>query len=197
MKRTCIQCGREFELSEEQIRLYEEKELEIPKRCYHCRRSNRIRNYDVVVPKGVGRKGKNHFGIGRAIPGMFAILLLFAAYTFGRSFLTEKDTPSGPRTDTITTQTAISGNYIFRSFDLLNEHYEKHGWSMGFTSAEKYLAAANKVIADPNSLHKKEKEDGDDIFYLAASNDLVIISTDGYIRTYFRPEDGMDYYNRQ
>ena len=33
--------------------------------------------------------------------------------------------------------------------------------------------------------------------YLEASNELVILSTDGYIRTYFRPEDGIEYFNRQ
>ena len=68
---------------------------------------------------------------------------------------------------------------------------------MGFASAEEYTAAANRVISDPASLHKKEQEDGDDVYYLEKTNDFVIVSTDGYIRTYFRPDDGIDYFNRQ
>ena len=68
---------------------------------------------------------------------------------------------------------------------------------MGYASAEEYLAGANAAIHRSDVLQKKEKEDGDDVYYVEATNDLVIVSTDGYIRTYFRPEDGIAYYNRQ
>ena len=37
MKRVCKQCGKEFELSEGEIRFYEKKGLELPKRCQQCR----------------------------------------------------------------------------------------------------------------------------------------------------------------
>ena len=60
-----------------------------------------------------------------------------------------------------------------------------------------YLAGANKVVSSSNVLHKTEAEDGDDVYYLEETNEFVIVSTDGYIRTYFKPEDGIDYYNRQ
>ena len=62
---------------------------------------------------------------------------------------------------------------------------------------EEYLAGANKVISSEDALHKTEAEDGDDVYYLEKSNELVIVSVDGYIRTYFKPSDGIDYYNRQ
>ena len=29
------------------------------------------------------------------------------------------------------------------------------------------------------------------------TNEFVVVSTDGYIRTYFNPSDGIDYFNRQ
>ena len=93
----------------------------------------------------------------------------------------------------------VSGTTLkmFRSEELLREHYEKHGREMGFASPREYLAGANAVIRNSNVLHKKEKEDGDDVYYVEETNDFVIVSTDGYIRTYFRPEDGIAYYNRQ
>ena len=87
--------------------------------------------------------------------------------------------------------------YTFRNPSLLMQHYEKHGRYMGFASAEEYTAAANRVISNPESLHKKEQEDGDDVYYLEKTNDFVIVSTDGYIRTYFRPDNGIDYFNRR
>jgi len=87
--------------------------------------------------------------------------------------------------------------YTFRNAKLLNEHFEKHGKEMGFSSAEEYLAAANAVVNNASALHKTEKEDGDDVYYLEATNEFVIVSTDGFIRTYFYPNAGIDYYNRQ
>ena len=68
---------------------------------------------------------------------------------------------------------------------------------MGYKDAREYLEAANNVIDNPASLHKFEQEDGDDVYYLEKTNDFVVVSTDGFIRTYFRPEDGIEYYNRQ
>ncbi|MBQ9278854.1 MAG: hypothetical protein IJ224_09520 [Lachnospiraceae bacterium] len=85
----------------------------------------------------------------------------------------------------------------FRNANRLNEHYEKHGIEMGFSSAEEYEAAAKKVVLNKDSLHKLEEEDGDDVYYLEISNEFVVVSPDGYIRTYFNPSDGIDYYNRQ
>ena len=87
--------------------------------------------------------------------------------------------------------------YVFRNEKLLNEHYEKHGIEMGFTSAEAYQAAASAVITNPNSLFKIEAEDGDGVYYLEATNEFVILSTDGYIRTYFLPSSGKAYFDRQ
>lgn len=88
-------------------------------------------------------------------------------------------------------------SYKFRNKNLLDQHYEKHGREMGFASAEEYEKAAAAVPNHPDVLHKIEKEDGDDVYYVEATNEFVIVSTDGYIRTYFNPDRGIDYYNKQ
>lgn len=85
----------------------------------------------------------------------------------------------------------------FRNSELLNDHFQKHGVEMGFSSASAYEAAAGRVIKNSDSLHKIQAEDGDDVYYLESTNELVIVSTDGYIRTYFEPDDGITYFNRQ
>ena len=87
--------------------------------------------------------------------------------------------------------------YYFRNEKLLNDHYEKHGMEMGFDSAKSYEEAANEVINHPDTLHRIEEEDGDDVYYLEENNGFVIVSVDGFIRTFFYPEDGLDYFNRQ
>jgi len=87
--------------------------------------------------------------------------------------------------------------FHFRSEKHLNDHYEKHGVEMGFTSPEEYEKAASAVVNDPEALHKLEKDDGDDVYYLEKTNEFVVVSTDGYIRTYFLPDAGIAYYNKQ
>lgn len=96
-----------------------------------------------------------------------------------------------------TSDESIENNLKFRNQNLLDQHYEKHGKDMGFASAEEYEAAAGKVVTNKETLHKTEEEDGDDVYYLEKTNEFVVVSTDGYIRTYFNPDDGLDYYNRQ
>ena len=87
--------------------------------------------------------------------------------------------------------------YHFRKGDYLEEHYQKHGVEMGFSSDDEYEKAANRVVNDPDVLVKTEKEDGDYVYYLEVTNEFVILSTDGYLRTYFYPTDGKDYFDRQ
>lgn len=99
---------------------------------------------------------------------------------------------------TVMTEAAVQKSSLrFRSDKLLNDHYEKHGIEMGFSSAEEYERAAAIAAESPEALHKLEKEDGDDVYYIEATNEFVVISTDGYIRTYFYPNDGKDYFDRQ
>ncbi|MBR6274041.1 MAG: hypothetical protein IKR27_03410 [Lachnospiraceae bacterium] len=108
------------------------------------------------------------------------------------------DTPTLAPTDTpVPTEVAQQVNYKFRSKKLLDQHYEKHGIEMGFDSAEEYQEAASAVVNNPEALHKTEKEDGDYVFYLEATNEFVIVSTDGYLRTYFLPSGGKKYYDKQ
>lgn len=87
--------------------------------------------------------------------------------------------------------------YYFRNDTLLTQHFEKHGIEMGFDSKESYEAAASKVVTNPDALHKIEAEDGDDVYYLEETNEFVIVSGDGYIRTYFLPSGGKKYFDKQ
>ena len=90
------------------------------------------------------------------------------------------------------------GEYLsFRNEKLWESHYEKHGIDMGFASMEEYLEAANLVLYNEDTLHKIEAEDGDDVYFLEETGEFVVVSGDGYIRTYFIPDAGIDYFNRQ
>lgn len=122
--------------------------------------------------------------------------------TTSSSATTSDNTKSTSKTNSKQTTSADSkntsaSNLTFRNENLLNSHYEKHGKDMGFSSAKEYEKAAAAVVANSSALHKKEAEDGDDVYYIESTNEFVIVSTDGYIRTYFNPDAGIAYYNRQ
>lgn len=108
------------------------------------------------------------------------------------------DTPQTTPEDTQSSRTASPAyQYSFRKAAYLQEHFEKHGTEFGYATADEYLAGANRVVASPEALHKLEAEDGDDVYYLESTNEFVIVSTDGYLRTYFKPDDGKAYFDRQ
>ena len=127
-----------------------------------------------------------------------AIVICILALLTGKpvsEFLISEEQPVTQ--EVVVSEEAAVTAYTFRSKDQLEDHYQKHGVEMGFGSAEEYQQAANRVISDPDTLHKPEAEDGDDVYYLERTNEFVIVSKAGYIRTYFYPSDGIDYFNRQ
>lgn len=95
----------------------------------------------------------------------------------------------------VTSKTEVT--YTFRNDKLLSQHFEKHGSEFSYETKEEYEAGASAVVNNPDSLSKTEAEDGDLIYYLEETNEFVVVSTDGYIRTYFKPSGGIDYYNRK
>ena len=44
MNRRCVQCGKEFVLTDSEISFYKSKNLSLPKRCKDCRDANRKTN---------------------------------------------------------------------------------------------------------------------------------------------------------
>ena len=117
---------------------------------------------------------------------------------------TTKTTTSISITETTEVFDSEDGTYVeyhFRSQKLLTEHFEKHGQEFAgdfdYKSAKDYEKGASDVINNSEALHKVESEDGDGVYYIEATNEFVILSTDGYIRTYFRPNGGKSYYDRQ
>ena len=87
--------------------------------------------------------------------------------------------------------------YKFRNKGLWEEHFEKHGAEFPYNTKEEYLEGANIMLQNPDCLYKKEKEDNDDVYFLEATGEFAIVSTDGYLRTYFKPSKGKKYFDKQ
>lgn len=313
MKRICKQCGKEFNLTQEEIAFYQSKNLHIPKRCEKCRLENKMKSRtgagmppkSVVPEKGqldddyekaaLGQEVRAYKGTENRGPkawiAVAAVLILLAVGIVGWNLLSgtgndaveqatvnasveknptddvsaengetqttrktefesdidisrdktavvqtvseteaeeipasETEAEEMPVNEVVTEEISAGGDaaeeitagetagasvsgiveeepsayvYTFRSAEALQEHFEKHGAEFGYASAEEYLAGANRVIASPEALHKLEAEDNDDVYYLESTNEFVIVSTKGYLRTYFKPSDGKAYYDRQ
>lgn len=96
-----------------------------------------------------------------------------------------------------TDENQVDIKYEFRNNTLWKEHFEKHGEEFPYETKEEYLQGANIMLENPNKLHKLEKEDGDDVYYLEETNEFIIVSKDGYLRTYFKPSKGKKYFDKQ
>ena len=105
---------------------------------------------------------------------------------------TTADTTAPPQS------TASSKWYTFRNKTRYDEHYKKHGAEFGSITKEEYLQLANDLINSTSDrvLHKYS-EDGDYMYFDQDTGYFLVLSEDGYIRTFFVPKAGIDYWNRQ
>lgn len=88
--------------------------------------------------------------------------------------------------------------YQFRNPYMLESHYKKHKEEFGDITMEEYLKGANDLVNQvSDSVQTKLDEDGDYIFYDTNTMEFGVLSSDGYLRTYFIPEDGIEYFNRK
>lgn len=89
--------------------------------------------------------------------------------------------------------------YRFRNEELFESHYQKHGAEFGDITKDEYLEMANALInsAGGAGILEKTQDDGDRLIYDERSNEFIVISPDGYIRSFFRPEDKKEYFDRQ
>lgn len=121
-----------------------------------------------------------------------------SAETYISEEITSADIHEASEESISETEKAVQ-KYYFRSEKLFDSHYEKHGAEFGDITQDEYLDLANELInaEGENILHKTEKEDGDFLYYDTETNEFLVLSTDGYIRTFFKPSAGLDYWERQ
>ena len=145
-----------------------------------------------TVTQGTNHKKKTPLMAG--VASIFVVAAMAVSGLFGGG---TNDTENQVAvSQAVTNEAGVTQNELqFRNDDLYYQHYEKHGVEMGFASAEEYLEAANAVVNHPDVLHKFEAEDGDDVYFVEATGEFVVVSTDGYIRTYYIADK--DYFDRQ
>ena len=214
MKYICKQCGKEFEITEGEADFFLSKGMKLPKRCKECRQANKIKKEnDSDAAIRLERKPSKVKNL-KVILGVVAILIL-AGFGFSKLPALINYNSGYDDSSVSTTVYTFSGygtssaiideteEYLpvdetmltFRNVDLLISHYQKHGGEVGASSPDEYQRKAAAVVSSENVLHKTESEDGDYVYFNPSTGEFVIVSTDGYIRTYYIAD--MDYFERQ
>ena len=222
MKRSCVQCGKTFFLSDNEVKFYNDRNLSLPKRCKECREENKKNKGDSGKGSSIrddtqtddardgvkdkpaatvsAHQGNSRKSAGKKIAGIAAAVAVIAAGggVYSQNAASHAAQAPQPAYEyTVESGYTAEPGYTFSNRELLEEHYKKHGKEMGFETPEAYEAAASAVVNDPRALHKLEAEDGDDVYYIEDTNEFVIVSKRGYLRTYFKPDAGKRYYDKQ
>jgi hypothetical protein len=75
-------------------------------------------------------------------------------------------------------------------------HFEKHAAEFGYRTPVEYLRGARDLVSR-EGVQTFTRTNGDKLFYDAARNEFAVMKPDGVLRTYFRPENGSQYWTAQ
>jgi hypothetical protein len=102
--------------------------------------------------------------------------------------------PSSPSNSSITSSRG------FRSRQQLEEHFDKHGGEFGRITIEQYLQRAQTLRDAPvggSIVERVRPSDGVITRFDRKTGAFGAYNSDGTIRTFFKPDDGEAYFNRQ
>ena len=87
----------------------------------------------------------------------------------------------------------------FRSSERLEEHFQKHGSEFRAATVQDYLQLAQALRDRPagGDVLERVREDGVVTRFDRGSGAFIAFGADGVIRTFFRPNDGERYFERQ
>jgi RHS repeat-associated protein len=88
----------------------------------------------------------------------------------------------------------------FATEKLLNSHFLKHADEFNglFKNADEYLKGAQDFFKQSgDDIFEFTRKNGDVVRYNKAENTFGVAQSDGTIRTFFKPEDGLDYFKRE
>lgn len=75
-------------------------------------------------------------------------------------------------------------------------HFEKHAAEFGYRTPVDYLRGARDLVGR-SGIQTFTRTNGDNLFYDAARNEFAVLKPDGVLRTYFRPQNGSEYWRIQ
>ncbi|HZL57087.1 MAG TPA: hypothetical protein VFC21_08405 [Bryobacteraceae bacterium] len=94
---------------------------------------------------------------------------------------------------------AFAGGRGFRTPHLLEEHFAKHGHEFGPITQQRYLRDAQQLrdSRPGGNILESKRGDGGGAKFDRRRGWFVTFDSDGTIRTFFIPNDGIRYFERQ
>lgn len=104
-----------------------------------------------------------------------------------------------PKSSSPSSNTAVDARVGFTSKRALEEHFAKHGREFGSLSQAEYLRLAQELrdAAATGSVREARRDDGVTTRFDTRSGAFVAFNPDKTIRTFFKPNDGLRYFERQ
>ena len=200
LNRVCVQCGKRFTLSDNEIDFYNSKNLDLPKRCKTCREINKGKKAEY---KRYTKRTKVSEKVSTPTGSVVGFFLLFLLLEMGIPVTTAfvvslvSAMVSAVPIYLFEIQEFDTAPYTYTFYDTASmvSHYVKHGKEVGCDSMENYLYKANAVIENPKALKKIQQTDGDTAYFYPPTGDFAVVAKAGYIRTYFKAD--LHYFNKQ
>ena len=87
----------------------------------------------------------------------------------------------------------------FETPEKMHKHYDKHIDKYGNISISEYIALANELVnaKDTDDIERIVRSDESTAIYRFSTNDFLVITKDGYIRTFFKPDDGEAFWREE
>ena len=85
----------------------------------------------------------------------------------------------------------MTGGLVFRTSEQRRKHFRKHGAKFGAVSAIQYEEFASNFLTAALNSHSEDcarRQNNDYIRFDSGNNVIGIISFDGFIKTYFKPD---------
>lgn len=113
------------------------------------------------------------------------------------AYAARKASTNEENTAIIKVKTSSSRQFV--SEQLFQKHYDKHLSEFGEISKERYLEKANALADAPLSedIVQLVRSDGSIAKYCYSTNEFVVVTADGNIRTYFKPETKEAYWDEE
>ena len=138
---------------------------------------------------------------GKKFTAYVLLLVIAVSMLFAGCGSTQASGSNNGSQAAVTQQYDTSKGTQSRSEKLFEEHYEKHvikQQEFGDVTKDEYLKLAQDLVDRPGSqVLTKKDEDKNTLYYDPDTNSFAVKSDDGYIRSFFKPSAGVDYYNRQ
>jgi pyocin large subunit-like protein len=131
------------------------------------------------------------------MPGLCLATLLAAAFASQVAFAPQ---PSAQGNFGAASQQTVRQHRIWTGNEAgENRHWKEHGLQFPqFADEQAYVQGAEAFVTHPPpGTLIKHRANGDTLYFDPASDMFAVMADDGAVRTFFKPDDGMAYWNRQ